>query len=76
MVTPASNYEFYKRVQKHPLTALRRIWDVYGWLLNEWAFLNDSHAYRSRGYRKYDRLCRAHGRGGRSEHWDYSPDFR
>ena len=54
----------------------RRIWGVYGWLLNEWAFLNGSYACRSRGYRKYDRLCRAHGRGGRSEHWDRSPDFR
>ena len=38
--------------------------------------INGSYAYRSRGHRRCDRLRRAHGHGGHSEHWDRSPDFR
>ena len=38
--------------------------------------INGSYACRSRGHRRCDQLRRAHGHGGRSEHWDYSPDFR
>ena len=40
------------------------------------SYINGSYAYRSRGRRRCDRLRRAHGHGGHSEHWDRSPGFR